>query len=82
MHLRKIILRILWIMTNGGVRVLQTLRTARYPRVWVLWELKQRPEGALIANCKAFPSEDRLYGTEKLINRLNSSETKKASVQS
>ena len=41
-------------------------------------QLKQHPEEALLANCKAFPSEDRLYGTEKLINhRLNSSEIKK-----
>ena len=30
--------------------------------------LKEHPEEALLMNCKVFPSEDRLYGTEKLIN--------------
>ena len=43
-----------------------------------LQQLKQHPEEAFLANCKVFPSENRLYGTESLINhRLTSSEIKK-----
>lgn len=43
-----------------------------------LQQLKRHSEEALLANCKVFPSEDRLYGNEKLINhRLNSSAIKK-----